>query len=496
MKLLMNRSTIAVLATLFSLNLFAQSFDGYAIYNLQNNKTTYLIDKDGNIAHSWACNLNANYAVALTEDGNLVRGGVYGSNKLNGAAVGGIIQEYDKDANVVWEYIYSNDSHASHHDFCLMPNGNVLLTAWEVKTPAEMTAAGYSGSSTGWPTHIIEVQQDGSGGKIVWEWHIWDHFVQDVDENKDNFGVVKDHPELMDVNALTVGRRGGDWFHVNGLDYNEDLDQIVFSSRFASEIFIIDHSTTTAEAASHAGGNSGKGGDFLYRWGNPSNYGSSDSRQIPGPVHDPRWIKDGRPNEGYIQFFNNTGGGANISYIDAINPTRNGYNYTWDGTGNEPSEKDWRHVCVDNADGQSASDRMTNGNIFVALSKQYMYEADSTGKVVWQYNASPAKAFRYECDHPGIWALLGTDGCGTASSDQVVSNTVTFYPNPSSGIYTITGLELIGDYSIVVTDLLGQELKANIFGSQIDLSNYTRGQYFVRIILSDGQMVSKKLIRN
>ena len=56
-----------------------------------------------------------------------------------------------------------------------------------MKTGSELVAAGYSGGSAldKWPTHFIELQPDGSGSAtIVWEWHMWDHLVQDFDNTK------------------------------------------------------------------------------------------------------------------------------------------------------------------------------------------------------------------------------------------------------------------------------------------------------------------------
>ena len=97
-------------------------------------------------------------------------------------------------------------------------------------------------------------------------------YVKDVDPNKLFYvSNIADHPELIDINMISggggepgewggPGGNNGDWFHVNGVDYNEELDQIVFLQRFSSEIYIIDHSTSTAEATSHSGGNSGMGG--------------------------------------------------------------------------------------------------------------------------------------------------------------------------------------------------------------------------------------------
>ncbi|HIA11967.1 MAG TPA: T9SS type A sorting domain-containing protein [Flavobacteriales bacterium] len=423
-------SLLPVALILIGLNVNAQSFNGYALYNEKSSSTVYLIDKDANIAHTWSCNTNGNYAVLLKEDGNIVRGGVNPGNQLNGAASGGVLQEYDPNGNLVWEFLYSTSQYVQHHDIEIMPNGNVLFIAWEVKTSAELIQAGRQSNQVRWPTHIVEIKPSGSTATVVWEWHIWDHMIQDFDVSKDNFGVVADHPELMDINAVSggAGPNSGDWFHVNGINYNAELDQIVFTARFASEFYIIDHSTTTAEAAGHTGGNSGMGGDFIYRWGNPSNYGAPGTQTIPKAVHDPRWVKDdGRQNGGYIQFFNNEGkdwnGFSGNSAVDAIDAPVDGYNYTLvPGQSYGPSTYTWRHACIDNANGQSASEKLSNGNTFVNLSSEYMYEVDSNDNVVWQYSEGPAKAFRYECTYPGIQILMGVDcNCdagGTAYVDS------------------------------------------------------------------------------
>lgn len=500
---------VAFMAMLFfSLSLQSQEFDGYALYNRSNQNITYLIDKNGDIAHTWSLQRPCNYAVLLMPTGNIMRGAVNQGNQINGAAVGGMVQEIDPDGNVVWEFIYSNSDHVAHHDITLMPDGNVLLIAWEVKNSTELDEMGYTGnSSIRYPTHLIEVSQNGTVGEIVWEWHIWDHLIQDVDPNKPNYGVVSEHPELMNINVQTSGGGGpggggGDWFHVNGVDYNEELDQIAFSSRFLSEVFIIDHSTTTEEAAGHTGGNSGKGGDLLYRWGNPSNYGAPGAQAIAGPVHDVRWIEDdGRPRGGFLQFFNNEGVGG-TSTVDAIDTPLSADGYNYDYTAGEaygPSEENWRHFCEDNANGQSASNSMPNGNVFVNLSNGYMYEATSDGVVIWQYGEGPQKAFRYTCDYPGIAKLVEAGAidnlCELVSTEeQIISDGIKISPNPSTGIFNIDGLPQ--DYAaekIQVLDLMGKVILETENTDKVDLTNQTTGMYFITIHFENEILVAKKV---
>ena len=511
---------------LISLNISAQNiqdFNGFALYNAQGSNTTYLIDENLNIAHTWNMNTECNYTVQLKENGNLVRGTKYNQNILGGAADAGRVQEIDPQGNIVWDYIYSSADHLSHHDLTLIGD-NVLLTAWEVKTAAELAAAGYTGNvgnSGKWPTHFIELEPDGNGSaNIIWEWHIWDHLCQDTDPNKPNYvNNISDHPELIDINMIQGGGGpggggGGDWFHVNGVDYNEELDQISFSSRFASEIYIIDHSTTTAEAASHSGGNSGMGGDILYRWGNPSNYGLSGPQIIPDAVHDVRWItNDGRPNGGYLQIFNNKGISSQQSTIDGIETPldpNTGYTYLRNtGQAFYPFSYTTRYQCAYSAPGQSASDRMSNGNIFVNASggqggAGVMYEVDPSGNIVWGphtalgSNNGSQKAFRYECNYPGIIALepymnnVSTTSCflNVSVSNLPSKQLISIYPNPTeNGLINISLSKKLSTKSkLRVVNSIGlsmyeQELNHvnNHQNFQIDLSDFSNGIYFIHI---------------
>lgn len=521
------KKTLLVL-TLFvsSLLVNAQSFNGFALYNAQGSNTTYLIDENQNIAHTWNMTTECNYTVQLKKNGNLIRGTKYTNNVLSGAADGGRVQEIAPDGTIVWDYIYSSANHLSHHDLTLVGD-NVLITAWEVKSAAELNAMGFdNASSEKWPTHFIELEDDGNGGaNIVWEWHIWDHLIQDTDSTKPNYGVIADNPQLIDINMIQnsggpgPGGSGGDWFHVNGVDYNEELDQIAFSSRYASEIYIIDHSTTTAEAAGHSGGNSGMGGDIMYRWGNPSNYNMPGTQVIPSAVHDVRWIEnDGRPNGGFLQIFNNSGVSNSISAVDGIETPWDDVSGSYLRTTGQafgPASYTTRYQCAYSAPGQSASDRMSNGNIYVNASggqggAGVMYEVDSLGNIVWgPYNAQSQKGFRYECDYPGIIALepfmnsTASTSCFeiTNVQDNITVDRLDVFPNPTNGIINISfDVKENQDIEINVINALGKNVYNKSFNNQfgmvneeINLSSFAEGVYFIGIIEGNGRAITKRI---
>jgi hypothetical protein len=283
---------------------------GYTLFAPLDATTTYLIDNSGRLVHSWPGADRPALSAYLLPSGLLLRPTkATGSTHFNAAGAGGLIQSIGWDGGVTWSYLYVSATHRQHHDVEPLPGGNVLLVAWERKTAAAAIAAGRDPKllvdGELWIDHLVEVRPDGkTGGTIVWEWHLWDHLIQDYDPTKANHGVVADHPELLDINVANSGK--ADWTHVNAVAYNAQLDQIVLTVHGTHEIFVIDHSTSSAQAASHAGGKAGKGGDILYRWGNPQAYraGTSAEKVLFGP-HDGRWIPSGLSGAGDLLVFNN-----------------------------------------------------------------------------------------------------------------------------------------------------------------------------------------------
>ncbi|HIE73529.1 MAG TPA: hypothetical protein EYQ06_04540 [Flavobacteriales bacterium] len=369
------------------------SFDGYTLFS--PSETTYLIDNCGRLVHSWQSSYNPGNSAYLLEDGNLLRTCRISNSIFSGGGSGGRIEKRDWNNNLVWSYDFSNNTYHQHHDIEPMPNGNILVLCWEYKSLIDVILSGRDPSSLAdnelWPSYILEVEPQGNNGiNIVWEWHLWDHLVQDFDPSKVNYGVVANHSELLDINFY-AGAGKKDWLHCNSIDYNEDLDQIVISSRALSEFYIIDHSTTTTEAATNSGGNSGKGGDILYRWGNPAGYnsGTTADQKLFGQ-HNVHWIDENFEDGGKLMLFNN-GQGRGFSSIDILSPpTDVNDDYFLSANTFGPSNVEWTYTDPNPtnfyASFISGAQRLPNGNTLICDGAHgTFFEIDSTDTKVWKY---------------------------------------------------------------------------------------------------------------
>lgn len=339
--------------------------EGYILFAPMTSTKTYLIDKCGEKVHEWSSSsYRPALSVSLLEDGSIVRTGKLNNPNFNEGGSGGIIERFDWNGNLVWNYTISDSDNCLHHDFKVLPNGNILCIVWDSYSVQEAVqngkdTIGYS-QSVIWSEKIVELQPVGTNdANVVWEWKLFDHLIQEFDDTKLNFGVVADHPELIDINYFPGTQNTADWIHFNSIDYNPELDQILVSSHRMCEVWIIDHSTTTAQAASHAGGNAGKGGDLLYRWGNPQAYGrGTNANKVFYGQHHASWIPSGYPNEGKIMVFNNgLGRLGDYSSIDMIIPplnASNSYNVP-SSTAFLPTGLDWSYISNPQTDFYSSN---------------------------------------------------------------------------------------------------------------------------------------------
>ncbi len=366
----------------------------FRVFNPLNDLNTYLLDTNNVIVHTWAGTLPAGGPTQVMEDGSLLRF-VKTADGIPGTSGG--IQRLDFASNLLWDFNFSGPTYACHHEFEQMPNGNILMLVWEKYTAEQAIANGRDPALLTGPDFvpdcIVEIQPTGpTSGSVVWSWHFWDHLIQDFDPTKENYGVVADHPELLDINYPPEVLSNGDYTHCNSIGYDAERDWIVISARSQSEIYIIDHSTTTAEAAGHTGGTHGKGGDFLYRWGNPAAYqrGTEADQQL-FKQHTAHFIPEGFPGEGHVLLFNNDKGGDSSAITEVELPIDMGGGFTLEPDGTfGPAAPFWEYVAPVPTDFYSAlassARRAKNGNTLVDSALQgWIFEVNSAGELVWEY---------------------------------------------------------------------------------------------------------------
>lgn len=512
-----------------------EAFDGYTLLAPSAANGVFLIDNCGRVVNEWESQFRPGMVSYLDNEGNLLRAKRVFGSVFNGGGIGGGIEKFDWEGKLIWNYNIANDVQHQHHDFEILPNGNLLVLAWDARTSDAALAAGRIPGLVPpnglWPEKIVELKPIGpDSAEIVWEWYLWDHIIQDFDSNLENFGDVTANPGKMDINFFGGGDLPGnaqsDWIHANALDYNPALDQIMFSSRNMNELYIIDHSTTTEEAATSEGGKYGKGGDFLYRYGNPESYKMGDvTDRVFFNQHDTHWVESGLPGEGNIMLFNNGIGrpGANISSVDEfVPPIDQDGNYLMENGIFGPEELHWSYgLGVDDMEffsqRISGVQRQPNGNSLICIGSQGTFvEVTEEKEIVWFY-ISPLRsglpveegqpltqnevfrAYKYGPEFEGLKDKTLTPGdrletlenpiacqtySGPTSSRQVeilreelsVSNPV------ESDIFLFEPIEKEADYFIYdLSGMLRQQGRLNIGQQNISANLLAKGMYILHV---------------
>jgi Arylsulfotransferase (ASST) len=369
----------------------AAASPGYTLYAPLEQKRTYLMALDGTVAHSWKATTQPGLVQYLLPNGHLLRAGNLKEKGVweDGRGAGGRIEQLDWDGKLVWRYDVADDDAMQHHDIEPLPNGNVLILAWERKTEAEALAAGRNPKLLPddelWPEKVVEYSPVVDG--IVWEWHVWDHLVQERDPSLENYGDVSASPQKIDVNHVLPGSIGeADWNHANSLAYNAELDQIMISSRSFNELWVIDHGLATEEAR-------GPAGDLLFRYGNPAAYGKGGRvDQQLFVQHHTHWIPPGRPGAGDIILFSNgLPEQREYSTVEQVRPVldENG-RYVRDANGVFAASS--TRVYPQKTKGArfaaiiSGAQRLPNGNTLITYGPQgLLVEVDPSGRTVWEY---------------------------------------------------------------------------------------------------------------
>lgn len=519
------------------------SSNGYHLFYPNNGSTVFLIDPCGRLINEWDdnyTNSRPGINAYLTDDGNLVRAKT--QNNLNGSSFGtggsgGIIEIRSWDNELLYQRTIADSIFRQHHDIHVMPNGNILAIVYEKILFDELVEMGFDTISNIqkdlWFDCVFEIdpQQD----EIVWEWHSVDHIIQDFDGTKSNFGDLLENPQLFDVNYQEYSFGRADFMHANSIDYNEELDQILLSVRNYQELWIIDHSTSTLEASSSLGGLSGRGGDILYRWGNPSTY-TKDSINVLYTrrlfnQHDAKWITD--PNseyEGQILLFNNYGG-APYSRGNIISPRFDESLWSYE-LENKIFLPDNFSLTIQHPDAirnhsanGSSIQLLTNGNFFMTAAQQGRgFEITKEGQVVWEYvvpmigNAfvpqgtelmlSQNYTFQiaqYPNDFIGfedkdlspknyLEINPNEEFCDELISVTDLNNDISVYPNPIKDVINITSSH--SDH-LKIIDLHGKVIKSfqvyPTLSNTVDLTSLNPGIYF--LLSSKKSITITKLIK-
>ena len=399
-----------ILIISYSINLlFSEISEGIVLLSDYKYDKAVLINIDDEIIHQWDIpSLLKSY---LNPDSSL-----YSFSRVNNDEF--FIQLIDWDGNQLWSYILEIEICRLHHELEILPNGNILCLCRETISHDENIFFHNDLDID----KIIEIEPVGNNeANIIWEWHFYNHLIQDSDIDAPEYGDISQNPQLLNINLTNnydPFPNYQDYTHINCIDFNPELNQIIISSRSLNEIYIIDHSTTTYEASGHSGGIYNMGGDILYRWGNPFNYNRGDisDKKLISP-HGVNWIVNNSPGGGNILLFNNNHSEGSSAVIEFQPPVSNNGFYTLiNDEPYGPYDFIWVYQSDFHSQTHSGAFRLSNGNTFItSFGNNRVFEVDHEGRIQWEYIGefvNVHRAIKYDSNYfnPILMGDINNDG--------------------------------------------------------------------------------------
>lgn len=373
------------------------------VFMIENGQDEcYLVDRKGKKIKSWEFDTRLGNDIQILPNGKLL--GIFKDTdpKIQFGGGGGILKIIDQDGTISWEMKISDENEIAHHAVEQLPNGNIITIVWEKITQQEANDNGILVTHDVFPEKIIEINP--ANNQVVWQWRSWDHIIQDQDMTKETYGLASENPHKIDI--LYDPIPNGDWMHANGIFYDAKNDLIYLSVNYYSEVWVIDHSTNQTEAASDTGGNYNRGGDLVYRFGNPEVFGNTTSPRLFYNNHNPILIADDLEGAGNFLIYNN---GSNNSQSVVYELQLPNYNETVLTSYKKPEEI-WSYTNEDLFyDRISGAARLPNGNTLICEGDYGYWEVTKDKTVVWKYDGLGINYWRgyyYEFDSDNLKNLL------------------------------------------------------------------------------------------
>ncbi len=384
--------------------------DAYLLFAANGGKDVLLMDKELNIIHHWNTSSQLGNDFQLMPNGDLLglfkAKGNENRDEICFGGCGGSIQILNKNGKTIWQFDeFATKTRMLHHDVELLPNGNILALSWEFLSRSDAKDLGIDTETDLYYESMFEINW--TTNDIVWEWHSIDHMVQDNYPSKPNYGNISESYHRIDFNYYLdcCGGDNGDIMHANGFDYDAERNLIYLSVNFYNEVWVIDHSTNTSQAAGSSGGFYDLGGDLVYRFGNPAAHASNGTILFKNN-HHPNLIKDEQINGfGNIIIFSNAGGGENQSIIYELALPTDDY-----GTTQSPPELIWSYSNEDLYSRiVSGAERGKGNTTYIAEGDFGIWEVTSDGQIVWKFSYGEERIWRvyvHYADDPEIVNLM------------------------------------------------------------------------------------------